>query len=128
MKYNRGLQIIGMAMTLALCFACNEPEPEQLVIRADVPATVILKDAFSVEDTFKFSIESLEATLDSIRLYEGDIMHIGLGVSEIGADLRSYNAYFIYNPNSIGTKNFEFQVQAPPYIKSHYFEVTVIGD
>jgi hypothetical protein len=126
MKNSKGLRIVIMAVALAVCFACNDPEPEQLVIRADVPETVILKDTYSVEDTFRFSIESLEATLDSIRLYEGEIMHIGLGVSEIGADIRSYNAYFIYNPNSTGTKSFEFQVMAAPYRKNHFFEVEVI--
>jgi hypothetical protein len=128
MNIRKGMRSILLLLSLVGCLACNEPDPEQLVIRADVPETVVLKDTYSIEDTFKFSIESLEATIDSIRLYEGDVMHIGLGTSEIGADLRSYQAWFIYNPNSLGVKSFEFQVQAPPYTKSCFFEVNVIGN
>jgi hypothetical protein len=105
--------------------ACNDPEPEPIVIKANVPEKVKLNDAFGIADTFKFHIESYETSIDSIQLYEGTNMHIRLGNSDFGVDLRDLNLNFLYNPNSAGIKNFSFRVKASPYSKVLSFQVIV---
>jgi hypothetical protein len=123
-KYPFRLLLPGLVFLILA--SCNEPEPEQLVIKAEIPASVTLKTSYSVSDTFKFTIESEEAAIDSVQLYEESNMLVGLSIEQFGSDKRDLELNLLYNPNSTGTKNFEMRVRALPYRKSFFFTVEVV--
>jgi hypothetical protein len=117
--YNLPLQIL---LSIFFIWACNEPEPDQITVRAEIPEVITFLDA----DSFKFEIESFEAKIDSVQLFEGNTKYVALGVSQFGADMRSLKLNFLYAPNSTGTKQFTLKVNAPPYRENYSFAVEVI--
>jgi hypothetical protein len=116
--YNLPLQIL---LSIFFIWACNEPEPDQITVRAEIPEVITFLDA----DSFKFEIESAEAVFDSVQLFEGNVMYIGLGDDQFGVDMRSLKLNFLYTPNSKGTKQFTLKVKASPYRENYSFSVEV---
>jgi hypothetical protein len=125
---NKSAQLFGLLMlaVIFIALSCNETEPEAIVIQADIPEFVMLRDTFSIADTFRFNIESKETTIATVSLYEDKVQHISIGTNEFGGDKLKLELHFIYNPNAPGIKNFELIVQAPPFEKKLPFSVEVI--
>jgi hypothetical protein len=114
------------SLILSLLVTCNDPEPEQISVNAVIPEVITYTSGVHHADTFKFHIESVEAVIDSVRLFESDEMYIGLGTEQLGADNRGLTLNFLYAPNSPGTKQFVLKIKAPPYFKNYSFSVDVI--
>jgi hypothetical protein len=61
-----------------------------------------------------------------VQLFEGNVMYVGFGVDQFGADMRSLTLTFLYAPNSTGTKQFVLKVKASPYRENYPFIVDVV--
>lgn len=121
------LHILFWVVFFATSFiACNEEEPEQIVIFAEIPSSVKLQNTFNNLDTLKFRITSEEAELELIQLAEGEEIYVNL---ERGIDfddnLREYNLRFLYNPKTAGVKNYVLKIVAEPYKKVFSFAIHV---
>jgi len=119
------LLIVPFLVSILLS-SCNEPDPEQIVISADIPKSVSMQMSILEPDTFKFKIKTYETDLDSIKLYEENTNYVSLKPEDIGANKTKFDLYLLYSPNSIGVKNFELVVISDEYRKSYCFSVEVL--
>ncbi len=120
------MKLILIITVLLSALSCNEPEPDQIAVKAVIPDVIIYENGIHHADTFKFKIESAEAVIDSVKLTENGILHVELGSEQFGFDKRELSLNFLYAPNSAGTKQFILKIFAPPFQKAYSFSVDVI--